>query len=274
MIKDRCDAMMTNVCVETKGPIQSVSRAAMILRCFFNANELSLQEISTMVGLHKSTVSTLVTTLKNEQLLEQNSQNSKYRLGMMAFQLGANSNINISTIAHPYLLELNERFQETVNLAAALDDNIIYLNKIDGAHSMRTCTRIGQCLPFYCTANGKAIFANYPDASLNAIINGITFKKFTINTITNREQLYKELTEARENGFACDNEELENGLSCCAAPIFDYTNYPAAAISISGPSVRVNGAAKVQMIEAVKDVAGKITDKLAKSHYVASRHID
>ena len=111
--------------VNMKGPIQSVSRAAAILRCFFGVSELSLQEISQQVGLHKSTTSTLVATLKNEGFLEQDPQTSKYRLGMTAFLLGANASIDLSTIAQPFLQSLSGRFHETVNLAAPYGSDII-----------------------------------------------------------------------------------------------------------------------------------------------------
>lgn len=255
-----------------KGPIQSVSRAAAILRCFFDSAELSLQEISERVELHKSTTSTLVTTLKNEHFLEQDPQTNKYRLGMTAFLLGANSNINLSTITQPFLLELNGKYRETVNLAAPIGSDIIYLNKIDSEHSMRTCTRVGHQLPFYCTANGKIIFSYYGQEELYMIIQSLSLQQFTKHTISDPQRLEQELTEAKKNGYACDNEELEVGLCCYAAPIFDYTHYPTAAISISGPCFRMGPPAREQMIADLKSSAQKITDLLVASKYVSSRN--
>lgn len=256
----------------TKGPIQSVSRAVAILRCFFDSAELGLQEISEQVGLHKSTTSTLVTTLKNERLLEQNPQTNKYRLGMTAFLLGTNSNINLSAIAQPFLMELSGKYRETVNLAAPIGSDIIYLNKIDSEHSMRTCTRVGHQLPFYCTANGKIIFSYYGEQELRMIIQNIDLKKFTSKTISDSQVLEQELREAKKKGYACDSEELEIGLCCYAAPIFDYTHYPAAAISISGPSFRMGYPIREEMIIDLKSSAQKITDILIRSKYIASRN--
>lgn len=258
--------------VNMKGPIQSVSRAAAILRCFFGVSELSLQEISQQVGLHKSTTSTLVATLKNEGFLEQDPQTSKYRLGMTAFLLGANASIDLSTIAQPFLQSLSGRFHETVNLAAPYGSDIIYLNKIDSAHSMRTCTQIGHCLPFYCTANGKSIFAYYPESALDAIFDQLSFQQFTEHTISDKDRLRKELAEARRNGYAFDSEELEAGLCCYAAPIFDYTNYPTAAISVSGPCFRMEGSLRSEIIPALQRSAQQITDLLVQSHYISSRN--
>jgi len=254
--------------IETpKGPIQSVSRAAMILRCFLKYQELSLQEISEMVGLHKSTASTLVTTLKNEQLLEQNATNGKYCLGMTSFLLGSNTKVNLLSIAQPYLNTLNEHFHETVNLASYIGTDIIYISKLESEYSMRTCTRIGQRLPFYCTANGKSIFCHYDTKELDDIIKDMEMEKFTPNTIANKEQLYKELSQSYANGYSCDQEELELGLCCYAAPIFSNEKIPVAAISISGPSSRLQTSIKDDMIAELKEYANDISDILKKCNY-------
>lgn len=253
-----------------KGPIQSVSRAAAILRCFYDHQELALQEICEMVGLHKSTTSTLVITLKNEQLLEQDPATSKYRLGMGAFLLGANTQINLRTLTLPYLSSLNTRFLETVNLAAPIDTDIIYINKIESEYSMRTCTRIGQRLPFYCTANGKAIFAYYPPEKLQQILSGLNIHPFSAGTITSTEALDQELAAVRENGYACDNEELEQGLCCYAAPIFDCSGKPTAAISVSGPVGRLQGSVRKEIITEVQHCAAQITQALTQARYMAA----
>lgn len=257
-----------------KGPIQSVSRAAAILRCFYEHQELGLQEISDQVGLHKSTTATLVATLKNEQLLEQDPAASKYRLGMGAFLLGANTKINLRSMTLPYLSALNEHFLETVNLAAPTGSDVIYINKIDSEYSMRTCTRIGQRLPFYCTANGKAIFAYYGEEKLGAILDGLVMKQFSAHTISSLDALREELVSVRANGYACDNEELEQGLCCYAAPIFDCAGAPAAAISISGPAARLKGRVRGDMIPELKSYAAEITRLLERANYRTPNHLE
>jgi len=256
-----------------KGPIQSVSRAAAILRCFYDHQELALQEICELVGLHKSTTSTLVITLKNEQLLEQDPVTSKYRLGMSAFILGASTQINLRTLTLPYLSSLNTRFLETVNLAAPVDTDIIYINKIESDYSMRTCTRIGQRLPFYCTANGKAIFAYYPEEKLQRIINSLAIHSFSEATVADSEALCRELAAVRTNGYACDNEELEQGLCCYAAPIFDCSGAPAAAISVSGPVGRLRGDVREEIIPELKRCAADISRTLAQANYMAASNL-
>ena len=253
-----------------KGPIQSVSRAAAILRCFYDHQELGLQEISDLVGLHKSTTATLVTTLKNEQLLEQDPLTSKYRLGMSAFILGSSTQINLRTLTQPYLAALNRQFLETVNLATPLDTDIIYINKMESEYSMRTCTRIGGRLPFYCTANGKAIFAHYSDQQLDNLLSHLTMQKFSPSTITDADLLLEELHRIRQQGYACDDGELETGLCCYAAPIFDCAGAPAAAISVSGPAIRLKEKIRDGVIAQLQKSAKEISAVLAQAKYTAA----
>lgn len=251
-----------------KGPIQSVSRAVAILRCFHEHEELGLQEISQMLDLHKSTTSTLVTTLRNERLLEQNPKNGKYRLGMESFLLGSSTKINIRTVTRPYLVELNERFHETVNLTVPSGTDVVYIDKMESEYSMRTCTRIGQKLPFYCTANGKVIFAYYSKERLSAYLKDLHMVQFTSNTISDPAILTSVLEKVREWGFACDNEELELGLCCYATPIFDGSGVPVAAVSLSGPRSRMDSQRREEMIDALKMCAEKITRTLGRAVYI------
>ena len=250
------------------GPIQSVSRAVAILRCFHEHEELGLQEISQMLDLHKSTTSTLVTTLRNERLLEQNPGTGKYRLGMEAFLLGSSTNINIRTVTRPYLAELNERFHETVNLTVPSGTDVVYIDKMESEYSMRTCTRIGQKLPFYCTANGKVIFAYYSRERLAAHLEGLHMVPFTPNTISSAEELTQALDDVRARGFACDNGELELGLCCYATPVFDGSGVPVAAISLSGPQSRMDSSLREEMIDALKACAENISRTLGRSAYI------
>lgn len=250
------------------GPIQSVSRAVAILRCFHEHEELGIQEISQLLDLHKSTTSTLVTTLRNERLLEQNPENGKYRLGMEAFLLGSSTRINVRTVTRPYLVELNERFHETVNLTVPSGTDVVYIDKMESEYSMRTCTRIGQKLPFYCTANGKVIFAYYSKERLSAYLKDMHMVPFTSNTISDAAALQSVLEEVRARGFACDNGELELGLCCYATPIFDCSGVPVAAISLSGPQSRMDSNLKEEMIDALKTCASKITGTLGRSAYI------
>lgn len=220
--------------------IQSVSRAILILKCFENNEELGVTDISKMMGLHKSTTFNLISTLEDYQLLEKNINTSKYRLGFELFRLGTKVKGNLRSISTPYLEKLVSMYEETVNLVVRDDCSVLYLEKIESPHSMRISTKVGVRLPLYCTAVGKAILANLSKDEINSILNKTDLKKYTANTICDTKKLLQNLEQAQENGYAEEFEELEKGLICVAGPIFNHTGKVFAAISISGPTSRMN----------------------------------
>ncbi len=219
--------------------IQSVSRAIEILKCFENHEELGVTEISKIMDLHKSTAFGLIATLEVYRLLEKNQETGKYKLGMELFRLGTKVNSNLRSLVIPYLERLVNLYGETVNLVVLDDTSVIYLEKVESSHSMRICTMVGGRLPLYCTAVGKSILSSIPRAEADSIIGRMDFKRFTDNTVCDKEKLLKHLDYAKEKGYAEESEEFEMGLSCLAAPIFNHFGKSFAAISISGPTSRM-----------------------------------
>lgn len=222
-----------------KNTIQSVDRAIMVLRCFDCGEKLGITEISRRLGLHKSTTFGLVNTLAENKFLEQDPETGRYFLGIELFRISANVQINIREIGIPYVKRLVESTGETANLVVRDDIYVVYIEKIESPHSMRICTRIGQQLPMYCTAVGKAMMAYLPPAEVASILERTKMTAFTEHTITTRTALKAKLEEVRSLGFAMDDEELEEGLVCVAVPILNGTGYPIAAISVSGPKQRM-----------------------------------
>ncbi|HYE82359.1 MAG TPA: IclR family transcriptional regulator [Clostridia bacterium] len=242
--------------------IQSVSRAVQVLNCFEKHEELGVTEISKMMELHKSTAFGLIATLEECRLLEKNEDTGKYRLGLELFRLGTKVNSSLRGIVIPYLERLVSLYGETVNLVSADDTYVIYLEKVESSHSMRICTMVGGRLPIYCTAVGKAILANLPEAEADSIIERMDFRKFTDNTICDKEKLLKYLAYAKEKGYAEESEELELGLSCVAAPIFNHFGRAFAAISVSGPASRMTEDFRkkisISLMEFTQDISRKL----------------
>ncbi|HWR62508.1 MAG TPA: IclR family transcriptional regulator [Clostridia bacterium] len=220
--------------------IQSVSRAIQIIRCFEDNEELGVTEISKIIGLHKSTTFGLISTLEANKLLEKNGNTGKYRLGLELFRLGTKVNSTLRHIAIPYLEQLVNMYQETVNLVVMDDLYVIYLEKVESTRSMRISTMVGGRLPLYCTAVGKAIMANLSPEELNSKLDRMEFKKYTDKTLYDKNSIIGSFEKIRRAGYAEESEELEIGLSCVAAPIYNHFNIPFAAISLSGPTFRMN----------------------------------
>lgn len=219
--------------------IQSVQRAVDILRCFENRELLGITEIAEKSGLNKSTAFGIVATLTAEGLLEQDVSTGRYRLGLELFRLGNLVNTSTRRLIMPELEKLSQTLEETVNYVRPDGCDVVYLIKKESPHSMRICTKIGQRLPMYCTAVGKAILAYMPEAQKTELLENYQFKPFTENTVPNAEALIRQLQDIRKNGYAVEREEFEAGLVCVAVPVLDDNGYPIAAISCSGPKDRM-----------------------------------
>ena len=142
-----------------KATIQSVDRAVAILKCFGQGDRLGITDISKRLGLHKSTVFGLVNTMASHRLLEKETDNDKYQLGIELFRLGANVQSGLRDVCLPRVRQLVEATGETVNLVVPDGTDVVYIEKRESPHSMRICTSIGQRMPMYCTAVGKVILA-------------------------------------------------------------------------------------------------------------------
>ena len=242
--------------------IQSVGRAVQILRCFEEQELLGVTEIAARTQLNKSTAFGLVTTLTETGLLEQDQVTGRYRLGLELFRLGSRVNADTRRMVMPTLDALAEQLEETVNFVRPDGGDVVYMIKKESPHSMRICTRTGQRLPMYCSAVGKVILSRLPDAEREEIIRGFQYRSFTENTIVTEADLRQELLRVRWNGYAVDREELEYGLICVAVPVMDGAKRPVAAISCSGPKVRMTEEKISQCREALQEQASRLSGLL------------
>jgi IclR family transcriptional regulator, KDG regulon repressor len=242
--------------------IQSVERAYKILKCFEENRMLRITDISNMLSLHKSTTFGLVSTLEEFNLLEQDDQTGMYKLGMELFKLGAHVDINLRSIVAPYIDNLVAICQETVNLVGREDDLVFYIEKKESPHSMRICTKLGQELPMYCTAVGKAILASLDPCEAEDILQRTEFRRYTNNTHRTVKAVKEELIKIRLNGYAVDNEELEYGLVCIGVAIVDRKGSPVGGISVSGPVTRMDDKMLQKASELLIEYANQIKLKL------------
>ncbi len=232
----------TNTTKQSPYQVQVLDRALAILQMLSaEGPDLSLSEISTKLGLHKSTVHRLIMVLERHKLVERNSDNGRYRLGLKLFELGtkAVSKLDLRGRARPVLERLVLETSETVHLCILDDTEVVYLDKVEPARSVRMASSVGRRNPAYCTAVGKAILAWLPEERVESIVRKHGLKAVTANTITSFLELKTELAAIRERGYAVDNEEIEEGVRCVGCVVRDFSGGPVAAISVSGPAFRV-----------------------------------
>ena len=242
--------------------IGSLVKAVDILRCFETREEIGVSELSTLLDMHKSTVFSLISTLEHLKLLEKSEDSKKYRLGIELFRLGSLVNLNVRHVARYELECLQEKVNETVHLARRDDVHMIFMERFESAYTMKIYTVDAKPLPVYAVGVGKAILSTLDDPVLADLMERMRFEPLTQHTIVNPAALEAELKKIRERGYAIDNEELEDGLYCIAAPLYDWRGKADYAISVSGPKIRTAGEKFETIKNLVVETAAAISEKL------------
>lgn len=221
--------------------IQAVSHALDLLEQFHGeTDELGVTELSKRLKLHKNNVFRLLATLESRGYIEQNKVTENYRLGLKTLELGQTfiKQMGLLRQSKPVLEEMVRICNETTYVSVLKDFHIIYLDCIETNMTVRVVPRVGSRLPAYCTAAGKVQIAYMSSDEIDHYLPNRDLQKFTANTIADREELKKQLLTVADQGYAIDNEELDEGVRCVSAPIRDYTRRIIGAVSISGPSMR------------------------------------
>ena len=225
--------------------IQSVERALQILDLFNEqATELKITDISKLMGLSKSTLHSLLKTLQLHGYIDQNPENGKYRLGMKLVERGhfVVGSIDIRQKAKGWLTELSQRTGQTTHLGILDGREGVYIEKIEGKLAAIAYSRIGRRLPVHATAIGKVLIAWLGEAELNTLLEGYQYTTYTPSTLASREALMAALAQTREQGYALDSEENEQGVRCVAVPVWNHESRVIAALSLSTLTSRVDDA--------------------------------
>jgi len=222
--------------------IQVLDRAVQILNCFsFDKRELSVSEIAARTRLHKATVHRILWALEHNHFIRQSPETGRCSLGMKLFELGqqAIARLDLREIARPHIEKLSQEAKETVHLAILDDNQVLYLEKVEGPHALRMPSRVGRHIPTYCTSLGKAMLACLDNDEVKRILQNESFHAYSPSTVKNIGALLNDLEKIRRRGYAVDNEEIEKGLRCVGAALRDYTSQMVGAISIAAPSARL-----------------------------------
>lgn len=205
-----------------------------------NPRGMTCKEISGKLGYASSSTFELLKTLLENGYLSIN-ENKKYSLGTMLIRLGnvVNDNLDLKKIIKPHLLELMDIILETIFLGMISKKEIIYIDKVQSSQTVATNANIGSLKPLYCTGLGKVILAHMDKEKVDEILDDMEFVKYTNNTITNKNEFKKKLKEYKRQGYAIDDEEIEEGLWCLSVPIYDSKGEVHLAISTSGPKERM-----------------------------------
>jgi IclR family pca regulon transcriptional regulator len=225
---------------------QSLERGLAILGCFTPKRPvLGIADIADDLGMSRSTTHRYVITLVALGYLEQGASR-KYRLGLRVTDLGmsALNSTGLREHAHPYLEELSRRTAYTTSLGMLDDVEVLYIDRVRsfrrGQGKIELNLHTGSRVPAYCSAMGKLLLANLPEAQQRDLIGQMKLTKRGPNTITSKKALREELDEILEAGFAVDDQEFAADLYAIAAPVRNDARDVVATVGLSAHSSMIS----------------------------------
>jgi len=221
---------------------------------------IGLEDLSRDVKLAKPTVYRFLLTLQ-ELGYARRVDGDRWAMTLKLFNVGSRAldHLDLLAVARPIAEELAEALGETVHMGVLEGHSAVYVLKIESRHTIRMFSRVGRRIPLYCTAIGKLLLASARDEDREAALQGVRLLAHTRKTLCTRAALQAELERIREQGFALDDEEHEDGIHCIGAPVFDYTGAIVAALSVSWPAFRYDREEEANRVDRVKADARRIS---------------
>lgn len=256
---------MKDTLVAPKRPrrsVQSVDRALDLLEGLATADgEVSITALAARTGLHVSTVHRLLATLLRRGYVRQNPETSRYYAGAKLATLaeGRSRYGEMRQVARPILRAITDATRETANLVVLDDVTAVYIDTVPSPQVVRLFTAIGNRVPLHATGAGKCLLAALPPEKRDAIVQRLDLRAYTPHTIVDRAALRRALDEARERGFAIDDEEYDEGVRCIAVPVGGMGD-AVAALSISAPASRLTRQRCLELLPLLRRNAGELAN--------------
>jgi DNA-binding IclR family transcriptional regulator len=224
---------------DDRNTIKTATRLFRIIELIEEEDGIRLAELEEQIDIAKSTIHNYLTTLQQHEYIVK--ENGGYYLGLKLLDKGmtAKQRYTIDEKVKPSLDKLAQKTSETVWLFVEEHGKAVHLEKALGDDAVRTVARIGRRTHLHYHAAGKAILAFLPEHRIDKIIGKHGLPRKTKNTITDREELFEELSEIREQGYALNDEESVIGARAVGAPII-LEDSVVGSISVTAPITRLN----------------------------------
>ena len=250
-----------------EGGVQSVERALDILEFVSSSEgELGVSEIGAATGLSAGTVHRLLTTLGSRGYVQRNKETRRYALGLKSLTMATITRERVAATARPFLEALSQESQETANVAILEGNSAVYVEQVaPPSRMLRIFTEPGNRVSLHACGTGKVLLAYQPPRLFELIFERLDLVRYTASTITDFGQLRSELQQIRRQGYAVDFGEQEDGVRCLAAPVFGPDSEILAAMSLSGPSSRLESRRAESIVPHLKRISKALTTKLEAS---------
>lgn len=195
---------------------------------------IGINEISESIDLPLSTTHRMLSALKKNDYVCQDKLTKRYKLGIRILSLATNmiNNMDIVKIARPIIEDLSIKYGQLVFLSVLENNRVICVDMVNYSKIMKFYVRIGSNMPVHCASASKVIVANLEESRINDILKSEDIKKYTTNTKVEIDEIKKELSMIRQQGYAECKEELELGVNAFAIPIYGRDNEVYASITI------------------------------------------
>ncbi len=223
----------------------------------------TLAELTEVTSLPKPTLHRWMSMLEGADMVKRLPDGRRYELGARATALAFSilSNNPSSTQRHQILQRIVDDLGESCNLTVLQGSEVLYLDRVEATLPLRVAFQKGSRVPVHCSASGKMFLAMMPPAKRARLLDGVSFERYTKNTLTVRDALDAELGSIRAQGYALDDEEFLTGLFCIAVPIFDVEKRTClAGLALQAPVVRLcrdNAAERLAPLQAAAEALAK-----------------
>jgi DNA-binding IclR family transcriptional regulator len=262
--------MGSNDATQETPPIQSLDRGLMILEAVANSTSpVSLAELTELIGIDRSSVFRLASTLKRRGFLAYPAGRKDFILGPTMWRLAQRYDWGtmLARVAQEHLRNLARLANETAHLAVREGKQALFIDHATANQVLSVSGQTGEMAPLYCTAHGKALLTDYGIDELTRIFGISHFPPHTKKTIRTVTELAKVCSEIRTKGYAADDGEFQEGVRCAAAPIRADNGTIVGSIGISGPAQRLTPDRYQQcvkfVLEAANEISASVTHELS-----------
>lgn len=241
----------------------TVVKGLKVLECLVaSQGSMSLTEIANKCAISKSNAHRLLGTLEACGYVRRSVSSRNYELTLRIWELGQQvfSLVDLRAVAAASLRTLAADTEETVHLSVLDNNRVLYLDKVDSSHAVRTYVNVGDRSPAYCSATGKAMLAFAADDVVEAV--GATIEQFTPNTVRSVDELRLQLRDIRERGYSHAVGEWRPGVMGFGAPIKSPSGRILGAIGVAGPEERMRQSDNARFIGALFTAARGIEREL------------
>jgi DNA-binding IclR family transcriptional regulator len=247
--------------IPSKPTVQVIERMFTLIDVLASREDaISLKDIAEKAGLHPSTAHRILNDLATGRFVDR-TQPGSYRLGMRLLELGnlVKGRLNVRDAAVGPMRDLHKHTQQPVSLSVRQGDEIVYIERAFSERSgMQVVRAIGGRAPLHLTSVGKLFLAADDPQRVRAYAVRTGLQGHTKNSITHIDHLERELSKVRQYGQATDNEELELGVRCLAAGVYDDQDKLVAGLSISAPSGRMEDSWLPKLIETAAQISATL----------------